>query len=115
MAERNVSVDHATLNRSVKRSSWEIADTARPRNGPCDRYWRMDETYFKIKETRTYLHRAADKHGKTLDFMHSQRRNKPAATKFYARMSQTNGLPRKIVSDKIGADSATIKALNRIL
>ena len=41
----------------------------------------MDETYIKVKGEWTYLYRAVDKLGKTLDFMLSKRRNKTAATK----------------------------------
>ncbi len=102
MAERGVSVDHTTLNRWVTRYSCAIADAARRRKRPCDRSWRMDETYIKVKGSWVYLYRAVDKYGKTLDFMLSQRRNKPAATKFFAQMLEGNGLPRKIVIDKSG-------------
>ena len=49
MAERGVSVDHATLNRWVARYSPLIANTARRRKAPVDRSWRMDETYIKVK------------------------------------------------------------------
>ncbi|WP_074739429.1 IS6 family transposase [Ruegeria halocynthiae] len=115
MAERGVSVDHTTLNRWVTRYSCAIADIARRRKGPCDRSWRMDETYVKVKGSWVYLYRAVDKHGKTLDFMLSQRRNKPAATKFFARMLEINGLPRKIVIDKSGANTAGIKDVNKML
>ncbi len=69
MAERGVSVYHATLNRWVTRCSGAIADLARRRKGPCDRSWRMDETYIKVKGAWVYLYRAIDKYGKTLDFM----------------------------------------------
>lgn len=75
----------------------------------------MDETYIKVKGSWVYLYRAVDKHGKTLDFMLSQRRNKPAATKFFARMLEVNGLPRRIVIDKSGANTAGIKAINKML
>ncbi len=75
----------------------------------------MDETYIKVKEAWVYLYRAVDKHGKTLDFMLSPRRNKPAATKFFARMLEVNGLPRKIVIDKSGANTAGIKAIIKML
>lgn len=115
MAERGVSVDHTTLNRWVARYSCAIAEAARRRKAPCDRSWRMDETYIKVKGTWVYLYRAVDKHGKTLDFMLSRRRNKPAATKFFARMLEANGLPRKIVIDKSGANTAGIKAVNKML
>ncbi|RBW62564.1 IS6 family transposase [Ruegeria sp. A3M17] len=115
MHERGVSVDHTTLNRWVTRYAGVIAETARRRKGPCDRSWRMDETYIKVKGTWVYLYQAVDKHGKTLDFMLSQRRNKPAATKFFARMLEINGLPRKIFIDKSGANTAGIKTKNRML
>ena len=74
----------------------------------------MDETQIKVKGTWVYLCRAVDKHGKTLDFMLSERRNKLAATRFFARMLEVNGLPRKIVIDKNRANSAGIKAINKM-
>lgn len=115
MHERGVAVDHTTLNRWVTRYAGAIAEAARRRKGPCDRSWRMDETYIKVKGNGVYLYRAVDKYGKTLDFMLSQRRNKPAATKFFARALEVNGLPRKIVIDKSGANTAGIKAINKML
>ena len=115
MAERGVIVDHATLNRWVAKYSPLIADQARRRKTAVDRSWRMDETYVKVKGEWTYLYRAVDKLGKTLDFMLSKRRNKAAATKFFARALEVNGLPRKIVIDKSGANTAGITAINRML
>ncbi len=115
MGERGVSVDHTTLNRWVKRYSSAIADAARRRKRSFDRSWRMDETYIKVKGVWVYLYRADDKHGKTLNFMLSERRNKPAATKFFARTLEVNGLPRKIVIDKSGANTAGINAINKML
>lgn len=56
-----------------------------------------------------------DKFWKTLDFMLPRRRNKVAATEFFARALQTNGMPRKIVIDKSGANTAGINEINRML
>lgn len=75
----------------------------------------MDETYIKVKGHWVYLYRAVDKFGKTLDFMLSERRNKPAAIKFFARAMEVNGLPRKIVIDKSAANTEGIKDINRML
>jgi putative transposase len=47
--------------------------------------------------------------------MLSKRRNKPAATKFFARTLEVHGLPRKIVIDRSGANTAGINAVNRML
>lgn len=115
MAERGVQVDHATLSRWVTKYSPLIASSARRRKAPTDRSWRMDETYIKVKGEWTYLYRAVDKHGKTLDFMLSKKRNKTAATKFFARALEVNGLPRKIVIDRSGANTAGINTINRML
>lgn len=50
-----------------------------------------------------------------LDFMLSKRRNKAAATRFFARALEVNGLPRKIVIDKSGSNTAGITVINRML
>ena len=68
LAERGVSVDHATLNRWVVKYSPLIAANAQTRKKPSDNSWRMDETYIKVKGKWTYYYRAIDKFGKTLDF-----------------------------------------------
>ncbi len=67
------------------------------------------------KSEWVYLYRAIDKPGKTLDFMLSERRNKAAATKFFTRALEANGLPRKIVIDKSGANTAGFTAINKML
>ncbi len=41
--------------------------------------------YVRVKGKWVYLYRAVDKFGKTLDVMLSRRRNKAAATKFFAQ------------------------------
>ncbi len=115
MAERGVSVDHATLNRWVARYAGQVAEDARRRKQSTGRSWRMDETYIKVKGQWVYLYRAVDKAGKTLDFMLSQRRNKPAAIRFLAQAMEVNGLPRKIVIDKSAANTQGIKDINRML
>lgn len=115
LAERGVNVDHATLNRWVTKYAGQVAAEARRRKRPVDRSWRMDETYVRVKGRWVYLYRAVDKFGKTLDFMLSRRRNKAAATKFFARALETNGMPLKIVIDKSGANTAGINEINRML
>ncbi len=115
MAERGVDLDHATLNRWVTRYAGLVAEQGRRRKRPVDRSWRMDETYVKVRGEWTYLYRAVDKFGQTLDFMLSKRRNKTEATKFFARALEANGLPRKNVIDRSGANTAGINAINRML
>lgn len=59
--------------------------------------------------------RAVDKAGNTLDFMLSERRNRRAATRFFAKALSSNGIPNKIVIDKSGANAAGIREVNRML
>ncbi len=75
----------------------------------------MDETYLRVRGKWMYLYRAVDKAGNTLDFMLSERRNRPAATRFFAKALSSNGIPNKIVIDKSGANAAGIREVNRIL
>ena len=75
----------------------------------------MDETYIKIKGKWTYLYRAVDKHGKTLDFMLSERRDEDAASAFFARTIDNNGWPEKVVIDKSGANLAGLQNMNWLL
>tara|TARA_B100000614_G_C14511343_1_gene478710 strand:+ start:679 stop:1362 length:684 start_codon:yes stop_codon:yes gene_type:complete len=115
MAERGVSVDHATLARWVVKFSPLIAGEAHRRKSTTSSSWRMDETYIKIKGKWTYLYRAVDKHGKTLDFMLSERRDEDAASAFFARTIDNNGWPEKVVIDKSGANLAGLQNMNWLL
>ena len=115
MAERGVSVDHATLNRWVVRYSPRIAEEAKKRKQPVAGSWRMDETYIKVKGQWTYLYRAIDKYGNTVDFMLSKRRDEAAATAFFQQAIEDNGLPGKVVIDKSGANNAGLENINILL
>ena len=112
MAERGIQIDHATLNRWVVKYSPGIAKRAQIKKSPTAGSWRMDETYIKVKGKWMYLYRAIDKHGKTLDFMLSKRRDKAAARLFFRRAIETNGLPSRIVIDKSGANLEGLQRIN---
>lgn len=115
MAERGVAVDHATLNRWIEKYAGAIADEAHGQKGPTCRSWRMDETYIKLKGKWTYLYRAVDKLGNTLDFMLSERRDEAAATAFFANAISNDGWPDKVVIDKSGSNTAGLFNMNCLL
>ena len=115
MAERGVEVDHATLNRWVVKFLPTIAVNAQTRKKPTAISWRMDETYIKVRGKWTYLYRAVDRDGQTLDFMLSERRDTAAARRFFKRAVGTNGVPERIAIDKSGANLAGLQSLNVIL
>ena len=115
MAEHGVEVDHATLNRWVVKFSPTIAANAQVSKKPTAISWRMDETYIKVRGKWTYLYRAVDRDGQTLDFMLSERRDTAAARRFFKRAVGTNGVPERIAIDKSGANLAGLQSLNVIL
>ena len=115
MAERGVEIDHATLNRWVVKFSPLIAENAQARKRSTAISWRMDETYIRVRGKWTYLYRAVDRDGQTLDFMLSERRDTAAARRFFKQAVGTNGVPDRIAIDKSGANLAGLQSLNVIL
>ncbi|MGC0055895.1 IS6 family transposase (plasmid) [Brucella pituitosa] len=113
--ERGISVDHATLNRWVVRYAPQIAAQAQMRKRPTSCSWRVDETYIKVRGKWTYLYRAVDREGQTLDFMLSERRDLAAARRFFKKVIATNGVPQKVVIDKSEANLVGLQAVNTIL
>ncbi|WP_120632240.1 IS6 family transposase [Ruegeria sp. EL01] len=114
MAERGVSVDHATLNRWVVKYSPQVAQMAQKRKIRTAESWRMDETYIKVRGDWVYLYRAVDRDGQTLDFMLSEKRDAKAAKKFFANALCNNGIPKRITIDKSRSNAAGIKEVNKI-
>ena len=112
LLERGVVVDHSTLNRWVIRYSLLIAKAAMKNKRASAGSWRVDETYIKVKGQWVYYYRAVDKHGDTLDFMLSERRDEEAATSFFEQAIDNNGLPHRVVIDKSGANEAGLLNMN---
>ena len=64
--ERDLKVDHSTINRWVIEYAPQLEATFRKRyKHPAGISWRMDETYITVKGQWVYLYRAVDKEGKT--------------------------------------------------
>ncbi|MDX8354744.1 IS6 family transposase [Cognatiyoonia sp. IB215182] len=114
MAERGVTVDHATLNRWVVKYSPEVARIAQKRRAKTAESWRMDETYVKVRGEWMYLFRAVDRDGQTLDFMLSDKRDTKTAKKFFANALSNNGIPNRITIDKSRSNAAGITEINKI-
>lgn len=116
MAERQVKVDHATLNRWVIEYSPQLENEFRKKyKNSVNSSWRMDETYLKVKGEDVYLYRAVDKLGNTIDFMLSKKRDKKAAFRFFCKAIGQHGLPGKVTLDKSGANRAGIDKINSLL
>jgi len=68
---------------------------------PCTGSWREDETYIKVKGAWTYLYRAVDSLGQTIDFLLSVRRDAAAKRFFRKALAQPHTMnPRTTTVDK---------------
>ena len=82
MAERGLSVDHSTVARWVPRYALELSKRIRRHLRRPGGSWRVDETYVRVAGQWTYLYRALDSQGNTIDFMLSPKRDLVAAKHF---------------------------------
>ena len=85
MRERGLEVDHTTIYRWVQHYAPELEKRSRPHLKATTDSWRVDETYIKIKGTWTYLYRAVDSEGNTLEFLLSPTRDAEAAKCFFVK------------------------------
>src|SRR5947209_15554007 len=68
MMERGLAVDHSRIGRWVLRYAPELNKRIRREVRPPNRSWRVDETYVRVAGVWTYLYRAVDSAGETIDF-----------------------------------------------
>jgi len=112
MMIRGAKIDHATLQRWVRRFVSLIDKRVRQRKKPVNGSWRMDETYIKLKGKWVYLYRAVDKEGNTIDFLLRARRDSVAAKAFFRKAFKENGRPDKVAVDKSGSNKAALDYFN---
>ena len=99
MAERGISVDHATIHRWVIRYSPELLKRFNSRKRVVTSSWHIDETYIKVRGRWMYLYRAIDSNGDTVEFWFSERRNLTAAKQFLRKALKRHGRPERVVID----------------
>src|SRR3977135_4371270 len=93
MAERNLTVDDVTIWRWVQRYAPELNRRCRIELRMTNRSWRMDETYLRVAGKWTYLYRAVDSTGETIDFLLSTTRDAAAAKRFFQQALCSPGHP----------------------
>jgi len=110
MAERGISLAHTTIMRWIQRYVPEFEKRWNRFACQAGASWRVDETYVKIKGRWTYLYRAVDKEGKTVDFLLRAKRDVAAAKAFFGRAFKSHGrLPRSITRDGYQASHRTAR------
>jgi IS6 family transposase len=105
MAERNLTVDHVTIWRWVQRYAPELYRRCRAELRMTNRSWRVDETYVRVAGRWTYLYRAVDSTGATIDFLLSAKRDAAAAKRFFQKALRSAGHPRPRVINVDGNPS----------
>jgi transposase-like protein len=113
MAERGITLTHTTILRWVQRYVPEFEKQWNRSARPVDGSWRCDETYLKVNRRWTYLYRAVDKQGRTVDFLLSAKPDVGAARHFFQEAVNRNGTPRVIALDAYAASHRAITDLKQ--
>jgi transposase-like protein len=113
LADRGVAVDHTTLCRWAQAYAPELDKRLRPHLRMTGGSWRVDETYVKVKGRWTYLYRAVDARGRTIDFLLSAKRDAGAARRLFRKaLKQPHTVnPRTITVDRNAAYPSAAKAM----
>ncbi len=113
MMIRGAKIDHATLQRWVRRFVFLIDKRVRQHKKPVNGSWRMGKTYIKLNGKWVYLYRAVDNEGNTIDFLLRAKRDAVAAKAFFKKAFKENGRPEKIAVDKSGSNKAALDYFNK--
>ena len=111
MAERGITVDHATIHRWTIKMLPGLATICRRRKRPVGTSWRMDETYIKVAGQWKYLYRAVDKIGDTVGFLLRSKRDHAAARAYFERAIGLHDVPEKVAIDMSGSNTAAIASI----
>ncbi|MEN3931787.1 IS6 family transposase [Microvirga sp. W0021] len=112
MQERGISVDHATIHRWIIRYAPLIAKAFNSQRKPAGKNWFVDETYIKVGQRWTYLYRAIDDKGQTVEFLFSEKRNIRAARLFFRKAFERNDRPESITLDRYQANHTALVAID---
>ena len=89
---------NAALRAGIERANSSTAEADQ-------RSWRTDETYVRVAGRWTYLYRAVDSTGATIDFLLSESRDLTSARRFFQKALAAPGHPRPRVINVDGNPS----------
>jgi transposase-like protein len=99
MTERGLPVDHTTIYRWVQSYAPDLEKRVRAQLRPTNDSWRVDETYIKVRGYWTYLYRAIDSVGNTLEFILSPTRDATAAEYFLRKtLGEPHTVPPRVIN-----------------
>ena len=111
MADRGVTLTHTTILRWVQHYLPEFEKRWNRYARPVGGFWRMDETYVKVRGSWVYLYRAVDKAGWTVDFFLSRNRDVNAAKTFLRNAMKNRRTPTKITLDAYAASHRAVREM----
>jgi transposase, IS6 family len=113
IAERALVVDHTTIWRWTQTYGPEVYRRLRGAVKRKSSTWHMDETFVRIAGRWTYLFRAVDSHGDTVDFYLSEARDREAAKTFLkkALANPDNRPPQVLCRDGLRSYVAAVREL----
>jgi transposase-like protein len=102
LGDRGVDIAHTTIFCWIQVYAPELEGRIRPHLRMSNGSWRVDETYIRVKGRWTYLYRAVDSRGQTIDFLLSAKRDAEAAKRFFRKaLGQPHTVnPRTITVDR---------------
>jgi IS6 family transposase len=110
MTERGLTIAHSTIFRWVQDYAPEIDKRTLPYLKATNDFWRVDETYVKVRGKWMYLYRAGDSYGQTLDFLLNGNRSTRAAEHFFRKvLGRPNVIPARVIN--VDKDPAYIRVI----
>lgn len=112
--ERSIDICHETIRYWWNKFGSLFSRGMKKKNSHSYSKWRwhIDEVFVKINGEMHYLWRAVDHEGTVIDCYVSKRRDTRAAKHFLKKMVKKHGIPKQIVTDKLGSYRAALRALN---
>jgi transposase-like protein len=112
MLERGIEVSHESIHQWTRRFGPAYAKALRHRRPKAGDKWHLDEVFVRIQGRQRYLWRAVDADGNVLDILLQNRRDEPAARRFFRKlMKKTRSVPRVVVTDKLRSYGAAHRAV----
>ncbi|WP_068313807.1 IS6 family transposase [Polycladidibacter hongkongensis] len=106
LAARGIVLSYETIRDWVNKFGHYFSGRIRrDRPAPNDK-WHLDECVVKMNGKTYWLWRAVDGNGDTLDILLQSRRNTKAARRFFCKLFKRWGMPRVLVTDKLGSYGA---------
>src|SRR5690625_3295431 len=100
LRERGVNVHDSRVYRWVHEYAPFLYQISKKKHKKAYYKWRIDETYIKIKGKWSYLYRAIDAEGHTLDIWLRKQRDNHSAYAFIKRLIKQFGKPQKVITDQ---------------